>query len=206
MQFREWRSKVLSTVFRWYLALVRSTARLEISGEELLREEHIIGFWHEDSSIMNLVLERVASESVKLLILITSAVRGDVIERLVQYYGAEGFRVDYAEKGTASIRRLMRRAMEKVTIAVAWDGPSGPLHEPKKLPFLLAARAGKSILGISVRYSAALRLPWRWDRYVVPLPFTRISAMIRPIALPEKSEWKDAAVLRQTVDCLLPES
>lgn len=65
------------------------------------------------------------------------------------------------------------------SIAVALDGPLGPRHEPKKLAFYLSEHAEEAFVGISLSYSSCIRLTRRWDKYVIPLPFTTVDVAVK---------------------------
>ena len=65
------------------------------------------------------------------------------------------------------------------SIAVALDGPLGPRHEPKKLAFYLSEHAEEDFVGITVSYSSCIRLWRRWDRYVIPLPWSTVDVSVR---------------------------
>ena len=198
-RIRKWKADFFTILFKFYLWLVKSTSSLEVIGMELIKDACIIGFWHQNSGVMNLVLQEIVPFSEEIMVLITSAPRGDVIENLVEYFGASGFRIAYDEKGVTSLRQVMRKAQEVLTIAVALDGPLGPACLPKKLPFMLAAYGGKNIVGIDIKYSHAFRVPWRWDKYAIPLPFTKIRAEIKQLSSPTKDEIRNLPMLQAAV-------
>jgi lysophospholipid acyltransferase (LPLAT)-like uncharacterized protein len=70
--------------------------------------------------------------------------------------------------------RLANLAKEGHSLVVTPDGPLGPHRIAKPGALIVARASGLPIvpLGISVRPS--LRLSRRWDRHLVPLPFSRI--------------------------------
>ena len=61
------------------------------------------------------------------------------------------------------------------SLAVALDGPLGPRHEPKGLAFYFAELLGAEFTGFTLRYSACIRLWRRWDKYAIPLPFSKVT-------------------------------
>lgn len=44
----------------------------------------VVGFWHEDSFIMNLLLREVTKENCKMSVLVTGDPRGDYIQYMIE--------------------------------------------------------------------------------------------------------------------------
>ena len=74
------------------------------------------------------------------------------------------------------------------SIAVALDGPLGPRHEPKKLAFYLSEHAQEDFVGISLSYSSCIRLRRRWDKYVIPLPYTSVTVAVNNYGVVKKDQ------------------
>lgn len=90
--------------------------------------------------------------------------------------GGSALRVPDGFASFGALKGILQNAYERTrSIAVALDGPLGPRHEPKKLAFYLSEQAQEDFVGISVSYSSKLRLGWRWDKYVIPLPFSTVT-------------------------------
>lgn len=148
--------------------------------EELCGSSQIFGFWHEDSFFMNLVLKNLAKDTAPVDVVVTADTRGDYIEYMLQKCGGKAIRIPDGYAAFGALKLLMQHSYEQArSLAVALDGPLGPRHEPKKLAFYLSEQKGEDFVGISVRYSACLRMFWRWDKYVVPLPFSRITVAVK---------------------------
>ena len=91
-------------------------------------------------------------------------------------------------KAFAALRKIVQDSYEKThSIAVALDGPLGPRHEPKKLAFYLSEHAEEDFVGISLSYSSCLRLKHRWDKYVIPLPYTTVTVAVKNYGVVKKS-------------------
>lgn len=68
-------------------------------------------------------------------------------------------------------------------VAVTPDGPRGPLHSFKYGTLSLASEAGIPILFIEITYSKA-RMLRSWDRFEIPMPFSRAEITLHEIQLP----------------------
>ena len=175
---------ILCRVFYSYLRLLERTVRLELAGAEAFTGHNVVGFWHEDSFAMNLVLRRMAGKGRDVSVLVTGDARGEYIQYLLEKSGGRAVRLDYSASPVGVMRELLA-ALKKGTqsVAIALDGPLGPRHEPKKLVYVLAERSGTRLVGVTISYSHRLALRNRWDHYRIPLPFSKITAEFRDYGL-----------------------
>ena len=125
---------------------------------------------------MNLVLAEFSRQTSPIDVIVTADTRGDYIQRLIERCGGHAIRVQDGFASFGALKAVFRNAYERTRcIAVALDGPLGPRHKPKKLAFFLAEQAQDDFVGITLSYSSKLRLSWRWDKYVIPLPFSTVT-------------------------------
>ena len=172
--------KMLKGAFWGYLKFLEKTVKIDWQIEELCGNSQIFGFWHEDSFFMNLVLKNLSKRTAPVDVVVTADTRGDYIEHMIRNCGGQAIRIPDGYAAFGALKVLMQRSYEQArSLAVALDGPLGPRHEPKKLAFYLAEQKGEDFVGISVYYSVCLRLFWRWDRYAVPLPFSRVCVAVK---------------------------
>ena len=123
---------------------------------------------------MNLVLEKLSRKTTPVDVIVTADARGNYIEHMIKKCGGSALRVPDGYRAFAALKRSCR-TLTRVphSIAVALDGPLGPRHEPKKLAFYLSEHAEEEFVGIKPVVFILHRLTRRWDKYVIPLPFTR---------------------------------
>jgi lysophospholipid acyltransferase (LPLAT)-like uncharacterized protein len=127
-------------------------------------------------------MQQLSLKANKVKVIVTADKRGDTIERMINRYGAEAIRLPDGLKMRPFFKELKEgsKAHDEI-LAASLDGPLGPLHEPKKLLFLLASQADKEMVYIHFQYQNVLRLRNRWDRYVIPLPFCKITAVVEEL-------------------------
>lgn len=139
----------------------------------------VIGFWHEDSFLMNLLLRRW-SEGRDIAVIVTSDGRGDYIEAVIRRCNGRAIRIPDGCRSRDFLRNLIEEAeCPGKTLAAAMDGPLGPRRVPKTLGFYLAEKGRKNFIAVQARYSRAVSLNWRWDHYHIPLPFTNIKISLK---------------------------
>jgi len=67
---------------------------------------------------------------------------------------------------------------DNVSPVITPDGPRGPRFKFKPGALLLAQMSGRPILPMS--YAASRAWLIKWDRFVIPMPFSRIALAIGP--------------------------
>ena len=67
---------------------------------------------------------------------------------------------------------------EDISPVITPDGPKGPRFKFKPGAILLAQMSGRPILPMAYAASRAWRI--KWDRFVIPVPFSRIAIAIGP--------------------------
>ena len=167
-------------IWRFYIGIVVRTSKIEIQGIEHIDANRMLGFWHEDSYCMQLVLREVYKKYNKHIhVIVTSERRGDYIAEMVSHYGGAPMRLPDGLKMRTFLKDLREESKkESLALAAAMDGPSGPYRKPKRLLFMLAHEAQKAIVYVRFQKMGMLTLPWRWDKYRIPLPFARMQCKI----------------------------
>ena len=188
MGLRKTAANILQWSFTRYLSLIDRTVKIVWQEDNRYGDSQIFGFWHEDSFFMNLVLERLSHKTTPVDVIVTADTRGNYIENMIRRCGGNALRVPDGYQAFAALRKIVQDSYEKThSIAVALDGPLGPRHEPKKLAFYLSEHAEEDFVGISLTYSSCLRLTRRWDKYVIPLPFTTVTVSVKNYGIVKKN-------------------
>ncbi len=189
-------------LFTGYLKLLEKTIVIRWTENSMCRGNQVFGFWHEDSFFMNLVLAELSKQASPIDVIVTADTRGDYIQNLVERCGGHAIRVQDGFASFGALKAVFRNAYERTRcIAVALDGPLGPRHEPKKLAFFLAEQAQDDFVGITISYSSKLRLNWRWDKYVIPLPFSKVMVAVHNYGEIDKKQIPALPVSANIAEC-----
>ncbi|MCH5273841.1 MAG: hypothetical protein J1E35_09225 [Lachnospiraceae bacterium] len=179
-------------IWRFYAALVMRTARIEYDGIEEIAANRMLGFWHEDSYCMQLLLKELHKHNKSVHVIVTAERRGDYISEMVTRYGSIPMRLPDGLQMRSFLNDLKEESKkEMLTLAAAMDGPSGPYHKPKRLLFMLAHEANKEIVYVRYEKKGMVTLPWRWDKYRIPLPFAKLKCKMYYFGMIEKSELRN---------------
>jgi lysophospholipid acyltransferase (LPLAT)-like uncharacterized protein len=176
---KRWRRSKFSLGFAsWLIAtyakLVWVTGRWTIEGREHLLRMHEEGrptfgaFWHGRM----LVMPFAQNPRIKFHMLISSHGDGHVIAGAVKYFGVEWIAGSSSEGGRAALRAMLRHLKAGDAVCITPDGPDGPAMRAKP-GIVVAARLAKAAV-LPVSYATRWRLILdSWDRFHVPLPFSR---------------------------------
>lgn len=104
---------------------------------------------------------------------------------LCRFLGFETVRVTSRQKATLRLVKLLKSGRY---LAIAGDGPYGPPGVMKPGPAYLAKKTGRPIVATRVEVEKSFRLRWRWDKYEIPLPFTKAKIIFgEPIYVTDSS-------------------
>jgi len=183
-------------VLALYGSLLRATASFRVSGLEHLTSAvsgpvpTILAVWHGQNHPLLGYLPGVIDIS-RAVMIVPDDHRRRILESFVQSIGACAFAVSMADETLAGARRLRLLIRELRTRGLAYiapDGPDGPARVPKPGIAFIAEKAGAQVIPAGAAAWPCLRQP-RWDRYMLPLPFARLSIAFRPaIGAPRRTE------------------
>jgi len=192
-----------------YAGLVRRTARYRIEGQEHVERIHasgrplIIAAWH--GMTMMLAGYIAAQEDPNQYVLVVpDDHRGAVLSVWARQLGAIPFAISMKIDSMVAARRLLaliRQVQQGKNLYLNPDGPDGPSHKPKGGVVFIARKAEALIVPAGAFTATGIHLP-RWDRYVIPFPFSRITVVLgEPLEVPLAADLDQArAALRERLN------
>lgn len=172
---------VACRLIAFYIYLVWTTGRWEVRNGGIA-ETHwrettpfILAFWHGRLLMMPAMWPRGPTMHV----LISKHRDGEIISRAIGFFGISTIRGSAAKPGSsrdkggaAALRGMLKALKAREYVAITPDGPRGPRLQATEGVVSVARVSGAPILPCS--FSCRWRLVLNtWDRFVVPLPFTR---------------------------------
>lgn len=170
-----WLAELIGLGMAMYLRLVARTCR--ITGD-VTDDQVVLAFWHEFN--LSCFLVAVARRHhLPHASFSTRGFRGVVISNLLRRSGADVRVLTLPDEGDRSgardfALRLGRLSRAGYSLVVTPDGPFGPRGAAKPGALIVARESGLPIQPWAVSVRPALRLSRRWDRQLVPLPFSRV--------------------------------
>lgn len=168
------REKVLSYIGWVLISIWSRTIRIQFIEKKIpdqLRAEGnnlIYAFWHGRQFLLfhnhrNTGIVIPASESRD----------GDIQAGVLLHFGFDVVRGSSKRKGDRALLGLVDGLRKGKDIALAVDGPRGPIYEVKQGITYLAGKLNKPIVPVSTSAKRFWILEKIWDKYMLPVPFTR---------------------------------
>jgi len=195
-----------------YIRLCRATSRFEVVGAEIPKaywdagKPFILAFWHGRILMMPHSWRR----GVTMNMLISKHRDGDLIADTISWFGLGTVRGSSAkpgrekEKGALAALMQIARALKKGEYAgITPDGPRGPRMRASEGIAAVARLSGAPV--IPCAWGTRRRIVLNsWDRFVVPLPFTRgVFVWGEPIHVPEDARGPALDAARLAVEVAL---
>ena len=175
---KKWKKRLLNLELfpwlgAWLIRVLGLTVRKVWVGREKVddlwsRGDAVIYvFWHGRLLMMPLIcLGRRA------VVMISQHGDGELISRIIRYFGYYSVRGSSSQHGVAALRELARELKRGSQAAIAPDGPRGPRQQAKSGAILLARLSGCPL--VPVAFSACRgKFLSTWDRFFIPYPFAR---------------------------------
>ena len=87
----------------------------------------------------------------------------------------EAVRGSSHRRGIAAFKELLRVARSGHSICITTDGPKGPIYKSHAGVVKLASLTGLPIVPVCVDMPRCWRAVKAWDKFAVPLPFSRVN-------------------------------
>ena len=194
--------RVLSWLAARYMRLVYATGRwTEIGGETPRRfwaegTPYIGCFWH--GRLMMMPFLRPPRGDVFMLI--SRHRDGQLIARTVSHFNIDTIAGSTSKGGSAALRAMVKAIKDGANVNITPDGPRGPRMRAGSGIVALARLSGAPILPATF----AARRCWilgSWDRFVVPLPFSRGELRWgQPIEVPADADAPALEEIRMRVE------
>jgi lysophospholipid acyltransferase (LPLAT)-like uncharacterized protein len=182
-----------------FVRAVEATVRLQVVGKELLDDLEddgvtaVLPFFHGRLFLLpsNFNMRKVA-------ILASMSRDGEIISRVLLGFGYRMVRGSSSRGGAKGLIGLKRAMLEGFHACTPVDGPRGPVNVVKPGVVYLAKKARAPILPVAVSAKPAIILHGAWDKFMVPMPFSR-GVILYSEPLYFDSDLDDEAVERDRI-------
>jgi lysophospholipid acyltransferase (LPLAT)-like uncharacterized protein len=213
---RLFKSRLVHDFATWalasYIRLVHATSRWTFVNEASPRAywdngKPILGaFWHGRLAMMPYGWRT----EIPLNMLISHHRDGSIIADMITHFGVKSVRGSGGDKskgggkmakgGVQAMLAMARLAASGEGLAITPDGPRGPRMRANNGVVMLARLTGLPVFPIAVAVSNR-RVLSSWDRFIVPLPFSRGAFVIAdPIFVPRDADADAIESARKTIE------
>lgn len=136
-------------------------------------------YWHQHQLFCGKYLLDQRSRGLRVGWLISPSVDGELGAMMVRRFGGHVIRGSSTHTGARALRDYYQALVkEGISPAITPDGPRGPRFQFKPGAILLAQMSGRPMLPMA--YAASRAWLVKWDKFVIPVPFSRIAIAIGP--------------------------
>ncbi len=167
----------LSKISAWLIRAMASTVQLEVIGEDMVKElkktktfekRLIYAFWHGK---MVLLIHHLQNQDITILV--SQSQDGEFLSRILKSFGHRIIRGSSKRHAIRGTLELIKRMDEGFNIALAADGPQGPIYKVKAGIVYIAQKTGAYICPLTAAAKPAKIFPRAWDKFLLPLPFSK---------------------------------
>jgi len=194
-----------------YIRFVWLTSRFEIIGGEAARQywaegkPFIMSFWHGRLLMMPYSWDR----SKKIGMLISNHRDGELIANTIGHFGLGTIRGSSAKEGraakggTEALRAMLKMLKENNYVGITPDGPRGPRMRASDGIVAVARMSGVPVISAAYATKARIKLG-SWDRFLVPLPFTKgVIVWSEPLFISKDKGPKAAEAARLQIETMM---
>jgi lysophospholipid acyltransferase (LPLAT)-like uncharacterized protein len=163
----------------WFTCRVVKVQGAQYLDEALAKAPSLVPcYWHQHQLFAAKYLLEQRSR-MKVGWLISPSVDGELGAMMVRRVGAHAIRGSSTHTGARALRDYYQALVkEGISPVITPDGPRGPRFKFKPGALLLAQMSGRPMLPMAYAASRAWRI--KWDRFVIPVPFSRVVIAIGP--------------------------
>jgi len=168
------RARLLSFIGSIVLSMWSRTVRIQFVNKAVpdrLASEGkniIYAFWHGRQFLLF-----HSHRNTGIVIPASESRDGEIQARILKYFGFDVVRGSSKRKGDRALLGLVDRLRKGKDLALAVDGPRGPIYEAKQGVTYLAGKLNKPIVPVITSAERFWLLEKIWDKYLLPKPFTR---------------------------------
>jgi hypothetical protein len=198
------RARVLSFIGWLLISLWSRTLRIRYvnrrvpDGLKAAGRNCIFAFWHGRQFLLF-----HTHRNGRIVIPASESRDGEIQALILRRFGFGVVRGSSKRKGDRALLGLVDALRRGYSIAVAVDGPRGPIHEVKQGVAYLSGKLEKPIVPVMTAARRFWTLGKTWDRYLIPRPFTECVVVYgEPITVNGTSEKELEAKRRELADAL----
>jgi lysophospholipid acyltransferase (LPLAT)-like uncharacterized protein len=140
---------------------------------------------------------------LKGTVLVSQSKDGELISQILAHFGVHATRGSSSRGGTQALLQMIKRIQDGYYGAFTPDGPRGPRHRVKAGIISAAQKTGAPILPVVYNAKWKRVLP-SWDRFILPLPFSRIVVVYgEPVYVPATASSAAFAAKQKEIETSL---
>ena len=184
--------KILSKIAYYYIAFTKKTLRLRVV--ELVGrfdEQSVYALWHGEQ-----ILPLCLNSGRQIVAMCSMSKDGEIQAGVLKDFGFIAVRGSSSKRAERALIETIRYARKGHFVAFTVDGPKGPIHKVKSGLLLVSQKVGIRLIPISAIAKNSLTFSKAWDKFKVPLPFSKTVAVYGyPIEIKKDDNLEEKALI-----------
>ena len=184
--------KILSKIAYYYVAFTKKTLRLrvvELTGR--FDEQSVYALWHGEQ-----ILPLCLNSGRQIVAMCSMSKDGEIQAGVLKDFGFIAVRGSSSKRAERALIETIRYARKGHFVAFTVDGPRGPIHKVKSGLLLVSQKVGIRLIPISAIAKNSLTFKKAWDKFKVPLPFSKTVAVYgNPIKIEKDDNLEEKALI-----------
>ncbi len=172
---------LLALVARVWVATLRVRVEAHPALVRVRDRRWVLAFWHGTQLALQALPRRG-----RTAVMVSLSRDGDMQAVALRLLGFQVVRGSTSRGGVRALAALVRAMRGGADAVFAVDGPRGPYGVPKPGAVSAARLAGGVVVPAGCAAARARVLSKTWDRFVLPLPFTRVRIVLGAPIEPEE--------------------
>jgi len=185
---------VMNVLYRLWCATLRitQTGRDRVDSMQESGRLMVFPVWHDE--IFGLI---AVKRNLRVVTIVSQSQDGEYLARQLQALHIKAARGSSSRGALGALLRAARIMKdERYNGCISVDGPRGPRHVAKQGAVVLALRAPAHIVPLRAFFKTA-KVFRSWDRFQLPLPFSRVHIHFDEPYLPTAAELTEEEVERE---------
>ena len=187
--------KILSKLAYYYVAFTKKTLRLkEIDLVGRFKEQSVYALWHGEQ-----ILPLCLNSGRQIVAMCSMSKDGEIQAGVLRDFDFIAVRGSTSKRAERALIETIRYARKGHFVAFTVDGPKGPIHKVKSGLLLVSQKVGIRLIPISAIAKNSLTFIKSWDKFKLPLPFSKTIAVYgNPIRIEKEDDLEQKALIVET--------
>ena len=172
------RAKILSLIAWFLVSLWSRTVRIRFVNRDIPQrlkadgQNVIYAFWHGRQFLLF-----HSHRDTGIVIPASESRDGEIQAGVLKRFGFNVVRGSSKRKGERALLGMVEGLRKGLDVAIAVDGPRGPIYEAKQGVTYLAGKLNKPIVPVATGAERFWILENTWEKLLLPVPFSRAVVM-----------------------------
>jgi len=186
------REKFLSKLAYYFVLFMKKTIRLtEFDLVGRFDKQSVYALWHGEQ-----ILPLCLNSGRNIVAMCSMSKDGEIQAGVLKDFGFIAVRGSSSKRAERALIETIRYARKGHFVAFTVDGPKGPIYKVKSGLLLVSQKIGIRLIPISARAKNSLVFSRSWDKFTLPLPFSKTVIVYGyPIEISKEDNLEEKALV-----------